>query len=137
LSSAKAKRSGYDLTEEDFNLFRSEILGFLSRLGLRLPVEFVFGLPEETDSYVLAGTILYESNQKVLFFLNTTMKKKPSAERLRYLALHEVIEFLLTDRFLKLLHKGKRLKKEEWEDTVHEVMNRLVCLFDPDLLQHE
>lgn len=129
-------RSGkkYNITEEDFCLFQSEVNEALERLGLRLPVDFVLGVPEDMDEYVVAGTIIYESNQKVTFFLNPELKKKPTHGRLKYLALHEVIEFLLTDRFVKLISKGKRMKNSEWEETVHDVLNRLVCLVSPELL---
>ena len=129
------ERSGHELSEEDFLQFQEDILSHLDRLGVRMPVEFYFGLPEDTDEYHLAGTILFEGNNKVLFYLNNKPKKKITGKRIRYLALHEVIEFLLTDKFLPLLRRRRKVEKGEWDETVHAVLNRLICLVDPGLLQ--
>ena len=128
----------FKVSREDFKYFIQECKLCLSLMGIhRAPVTFAFELPPQADEYHLGGSIQYEDSQKILIYLNPVWPREVNRDKLKYLAAHEAVEILLIDKFLEFCEecatKGN-VNYKKWEELVHNTLNRLLMLYDPDLL---
>ena len=128
----------YKVNKKQFLYYTHECKLCLSLLGLhQAPVTFAFELPPSADEYTLGGSIQYEDSQKVLIFLNPEWPREVTDKKLKYLAAHEAVEILLINKFLIFAEECAKLGKvdyQKWEMTVHKALNRLLMLYDEDLL---
>lgn len=127
------------LKQADFDLFVEECEKYLTLLGLKkAPVSFSFETPPDLDSTHLAGCIIYEDSQKILIFLSPIWNREITEARIKYEALHECIELMLTEKFLTFaeesLEEGK-INQKRWAKAVHQALNSIIMLHAPELLK--
>jgi len=128
----------YKLDKENFILYTEECKKVLDLLGLKQsPITFVFEKPPSADDYSLGGSIQYEDSQKLLIYLNKIWPREVTDKKIKYLAAHEIVEILLIQSFLAFAEdcaKTRNVDYDRWEQVVHEALNRLLMLYDPDLM---
>ena len=128
----------YNLDKDNFLFYVQECKVCLNLLGIhRAPVTFAFELPPQADKFHLGGSIMYEDSQKILIYLNPEWPREVTDNKLKYLAAHEAVEILLIDKFLAFCEECVRVGHvdyKKWEDVSHNALNRLLMLYDPELL---
>ena len=128
----------YPVSKEEFKYFCHECRLVMPLLGQNgAPTTYAFELPPQADKYHLGGSIQYEDSQKVLIYLNPKWPREVTRNKLKYLGAHEPIELLLMEKFLSFAEecaKSGVVDYKKWDEIVHNALNRLMMLYDPDLM---
>jgi hypothetical protein len=133
----RTKHKKYPVTREDFKFFCTECQCCMGLLGLhRAPVTFAHEVPPDAEDN-LGGSITYEDSQKILIYLAKEWPREVTRRKLKYLAVHEAIEILFTDKFLEFTEdcvREERVDYDKWQTIVHNTLHRVMMLYDERLM---
>jgi len=123
----------YELTENDFNMFKEEFKYWIIKFGL-IGWELHFVFANDNDEYSARGRLVNDHTSRIaLIFLNKIFEgTEPTEVSVRQTAYHEACELLLSK--LKFLIESRNISDNEVEEETHNVIRVMEnCFFYDDL----
>ena len=123
-----------------YNLFVRECRKAADKLGLvDTRIKFMRGLPRGSPENAEAGSLSLGAARKAIIFLNPAQSADLTDDDIKYLALHETLELVITQRLkpLYLDAAGDAADLEAWERNTHELVHRIINLVDGKLMRKE
>jgi hypothetical protein len=123
--------SGFDLTDEDFNVFVKKIHEMIEIYGL---VGWEITFIDRDASLVdrQAETLVDVVGRVATFCLAAVWREEPTVPELKKCAFHEVTEALFFGR-LRYLAKSRYVREDEIDEEMHHVVRTMEnLLFDAD-----